>query len=55
MSSYVAESSAKSNVDLLSDNYVKLETARMMVNNTKMFFSGSDSVVGSILGNIFKT
>jgi hypothetical protein len=55
VSSYVAASDAKSNEGLLTDNYVKLETAKMMVNNTKMFFSGTDSVVGSMLSQIFKT
>ena len=54
MASYVAASDAKSNEDLLTDNYVKLETAKMMLNNTKMFFSGADSAIGSILSQVFK-
>ena len=32
---------------------LRLNVAKAMMNNTKMFFSGGDSVVGSILGNVF--
>ncbi len=53
VSSYVQASQAESNKELLTDNYVKLEMGRMLSNQTKMYFSGGDSVMGSVLGQIF--
>lgn len=53
VSSYVQASSAKSNEKLLTDNYVKLNVAKMLSNNTKMYFSGGDSVLGASLSKIF--
>ena len=46
-------SSAQSNEKLLTDNYVKLNVAKMLSNNTKMYFSGGDSVLGASLSQIF--
>jgi hypothetical protein len=53
VSSYVDASQAESNKELLTDNYVKLQLGKMMTNNTKMYFSGGDSVLGSVLGQVF--
>lgn len=53
VSSYVQASSAKSNEKLLTDNYVKLNVAKMLSNNTKMYFSGGDSLLGASLSKIF--
>ena len=55
VSSYVKASDAKSNEKLLTDNYVKLNMAKMLSNNTKMYFSGGDSVLGAVLGKVFGT
>lgn len=55
VSSFVAASQANSNKDLLTDNYVKLQLGQMLANNTKMYFSGSDSIMGAVLGKIFGT
>lgn len=54
VSSYVIASEAESNQKLLTDNYVKLNLAKSLGNNTKMYFSGPDSVLGSIMGQVFK-
>ena len=53
VSSYVKASDAKSNENLLTDNYVKLNVAKLLSNNTKMYFSGGDYVLGSVLGKVF--
>ena len=53
VSSYVQASSAQSNEKLLTDNYVKLNVAKMLSNNTKMYFSGGDSLLGASLSKIF--
>ena len=53
VSSYVKASEAKSNEALLTDNYVKMNLGKMLSNNTKMYFSGSDSVLGSVFSTIF--
>jgi hypothetical protein len=52
-STYVQESEANSNKLLLTDEYIRLQVAKSMMNNTKMFFSGTDSVMGSVLSQIF--
>ena len=52
-SSYVQESEAKSNEKLLTDQYIRLNVAKSMMNNTKLFFSGTDSVMGSVISQIF--
>jgi len=53
VSSYVDASQAESNKALLTDSYIKLEVAKMMANNSKMYFSGPDSLLGSALGQVF--
>ena len=53
VSSYVKKSDANSNQELLTDQYVKLQVAKLLSNNTKMYFSGGDSVLGSVLGQVF--
>ena len=53
VSSYVKKSEANSNQELLTDQYVKLKIAQTLSNNTKMYFSGGDSVLGSVLGQVF--
>ena len=53
VSSYVKKSDANSNQDLLTDQYVKLQVAKLLSNNTKMYFSGGESVLGSVLGQVF--
>ena len=53
VSSYVAASEANSNKELLTDNYIKLQLGQLLSNNTKMFFSGPDSVLGSVLQKVF--
>ena len=50
---YVHEKEAESNKVLLTDQFVRLEIAKAVGNNTKMFFSGGDSIVGSILNGIY--
>ena len=53
VSSYVKKSEANSNQELLTDQYVKLQVAKLLSNNTKMYFSGGESVLGSVLGQVF--
>ena len=53
VSSYVAASAANSNKELLTDNYIKLQLGQLLSNNTKMYFSGPDSVLGSVLQKVF--
>ena len=55
VSSYVSASQANSNKELLTDNYIKLQLGQLLSNNTKMYFSGADSVLGSVLQKIFPT
>jgi hypothetical protein len=43
---------AAANLKLYSPDYVKLELAKAMNNNTKYFFSGEASVFGGLLSNI---
>ena len=54
-SSYADKSRADSNEKLLTDNYIKLQLAKSLTNNTKIFFSGTNSAVGSVLDQILKT
>lgn len=53
VSSYVKASEANTNKELLTDNYVKLTLGQLLANNTKMYFSGGDSVLGGVLNQIF--
>jgi len=50
---YEMQELAKANLLLFTDEYVQLELAKSMATNTKFFFSGDDSVVGSMLGGFF--
>ena len=52
--SYRIASDAKNNAELLTDQYIKLRMTQSMLNNTKIFFSGQDSALGSLLSNILK-
>ena len=52
--SYRISNDAKNNADLLTDQYIKLQMTQSMLNNTKIFFSGQDSALGSLLSNILK-
>ena len=52
--SYRVASEAKNNAELLTDQYIKLQMTKSMLNNTKIFFSGQDSALGSLLSNILK-
>ncbi|CAG0889033.1 unnamed protein product [Cyprideis torosa] len=53
MEFYTQQQAAKANKELYSPDYVKLQLAKHLSTNTKLFFSGQDSVLGSLLGNIF--
>ena len=53
-SSYVDNSKAESNKKLLTDNYIKLQLAKSLTNNTKMFFSGEESGLGAILSQLLQ-
>ena len=43
---------AEANSKLYTDQYVKLELAKALSNNTKYFFSGENSVLGGLLAKI---
>ncbi len=51
--SYAQEQEAATNRLLLTPNYVRMNVAKALTNNTKVFFSGSDSVVGAVLQRVF--
>lgn len=51
---FKTETEAAANKLLLTKEYVQLNLAKALANNTKMYFSGDDSVVGSIFTKIFK-
>jgi len=50
--SYRAASQAENNKDLLSDQYIKMELAKSLAKNTKMYFSGQDSALGGVLNSL---
>merc|ERR1711872_386796 len=52
---YAKDKEAAGNQALLSPQYVKLQVAQSLVNNTKFFFSGQDSVLGGLLTKILAT
>jgi len=52
--SYMAASRAEYNKNLLTDQYIKLQMAKSLITNTKVYFSGQDSAFGSILSNLIK-
>ena len=43
---------AEANSRLYTDQYVRLELAKALSNNTKYFFSGENSVLGGLLSKI---
>ena len=43
---------AEANARLYTDQYVRLELAKALSNNTKYFFSGENSVLGGLLSKI---
>ena len=51
--SYVQAQEASSNELLFTPEYVQLNIAKSMLNNTKMYFSGAESVIGNVLTEAF--
>lgn len=51
--SYFQEQEASSNKLLLTPEYLQLHVAKAMINNTKMYFSGEDSLVGQVFASVF--
>ena len=49
---YKKDKEAEGNRQLYSDQYVKLQMAKSLTNNTKFYFSGQDSVLGGLLTKI---
>jgi len=49
---YAKDKEAAGNTELFSPEYVKLQLAKSLANNTKFFFSGQDSVLGGLLTKI---
>jgi len=49
---YAKDKEAEGNRELYSPEYVKLKIAQSLSNNTKFFFSGQDSILGSLLTKI---
>jgi hypothetical protein len=49
---YVVQREAEANRQLLTDQYIRLNVAKSIANNTKMYFSGTDGLVGSFLANV---
>ena len=47
-----AASQAENNKELLSDQYIKMELAKSLAKNTKMYFSGQDSALGGVLNGL---
>ena len=43
---------AEANSRLYTDEYIRLELARALSNNTKYYFSGENSVIGGLLSKI---
>ena len=52
--SYRSTSLAKDNEALLTDQYIKLQMTKGLLANTKIYFSGQDSALGSLFSNILK-
>merc|ERR1711879_672575 len=50
---YVASKEAESNRELLTPEYIQLQVAKNMMNNTKLYFSGDSSIVGGLLSSIY--
>lgn len=49
---YRIEKEAEANAKLLTDQYIKLNLAKSLSNNTKFYFSGDQSALGGILAKI---
>jgi len=49
---YAKDKEAAGNTALYSPEYVKLQVAQSLANNTKFFFSGQESVIGGLLTKI---
>ena len=49
---YAKDKEAAGNTALYSPEYVKLQVAQSLANNTKFFFSGQDSVLGGLLTKV---
>merc|ERR1719334_1454488 len=49
---YHKDQEAAGNKELYSPQYVKLQMAQSLANNTKFYFSGQDSVLGGLLTKI---
>jgi len=45
---------AEANAELYTGDYVKLNMAKALANNTKLYFSGQDSIFGGLLNKIFQ-
>ena len=49
---YKKVKAAEANARLYTPEYVQLEMAKAMMNNTKFYFSGENSVLGSIMNGL---
>ena len=49
---YKKAKQAEANKELYSEQYIQLEMARALSNNTKFFFSGETSVLGGLLQKV---
>ena len=52
---YKATKEAEANTLLYTDQYVQLEMAKALTENTKVYFSGQNSELGAIMSKLFKT
>ena len=53
LEAYRKEKQADANKKLYSPDYIKLEMAKSLADNTKFYFSGENSALGSLLSKIF--
>ena len=49
---YKIETEAEANSKLYTDKYVQLNLGRSLTNNTKFYFSGDNSALGSIFSKV---
>ena len=52
IAAYKKEKQSEANKNLYSPEYIKLEMARALSNNTKFYFSGENSPLGGLLSKI---
>ena len=52
LEAYTKEKQSQANKNLFSPEYIKLETAKSLSNNTKFYFSGENSALGGLLSKI---